>query len=73
MMFVAPPDDVDEIATREGFIRFTYPFDVLGWPTIALPCGAAENGLPASVQLAARPGDDALVLAAAAALEAALR
>ena len=72
MMFVAPPADVDEISTRNRFIRFTYPFDVLGWPAIALPCGIAEGGLPASVQIAGRPGEDALVLAAARALEAAL-
>src|SRR5215203_5901958 len=72
MMFVAPPADVEEITARHRFIRFTYPFDALGWPAIALPCGAAEDGLPASVQLAARPGDDALVLAAAGVVEAAL-
>ena len=72
MMFVAPPADVDELSTRNRFIRFTYPFDVLGWPAIALPCGIAEDGLPASVQLAGRPDEDALVVAAARALEAAL-
>ena len=33
----------------------------------------AEDGLPASVQLVGRPGDDALVLAAGLALEAALK
>ncbi len=73
MMFVAPPADVDEISTRSRFIRFTYPFDVLGWPALALPCGAAEDGLPASVQLVGRPGTDAVVLAAGALVEAALR
>jgi aspartyl-tRNA(Asn)/glutamyl-tRNA(Gln) amidotransferase subunit A len=72
MMFVAPAADVDEISTRNRFIRFTYPFDALGWPALALPCGPAEDGLPASVQIAARPGEDALVLAAGRALEAAL-
>jgi aspartyl-tRNA(Asn)/glutamyl-tRNA(Gln) amidotransferase subunit A len=71
--FVPPAADVDELATREGFIRFTYPFNVLGWPALALPCGPAELGLPASVQIVARPGDDALVLGAALALEAALK
>ena len=53
-------------------IRFTYPFDALGWPAVALPCGAAEHGLPASVQLVAPTGADALVLGAGAALERAL-
>lgn len=67
--FVAPRADVDELTIRDGAIRFTYPFNVLGWPALALPCGPAEDGLPASVQLAGRPGDDALVLAAGELLE----
>ncbi|MHB8468394.1 MAG: amidase [Gaiellaceae bacterium] len=66
--FVAPPADVDELTIRERGIRFTYPFDSLGWPALALPCGAAEDGLPASVQLVGRRGDDARVLAAGAVL-----
>jgi len=70
---VAPPADVDEIATRGRVTLFTYPFNALGWPTLALPCGAAEDGLPASLQISGRPGADALVLAAGAALEAALK
>jgi aspartyl-tRNA(Asn)/glutamyl-tRNA(Gln) amidotransferase subunit A len=53
-------------------IRLTYLLDAVGWPALALPCGPAEDGLPASLQLIARPGEDALVLAAGAALEAAL-
>jgi aspartyl-tRNA(Asn)/glutamyl-tRNA(Gln) amidotransferase subunit A len=62
--FVPPPNDVDELTIRERAIRFTYPFDSLGWPALALPCGAAEDGLPASVQLVGRAGQDARVLAA---------
>ena len=53
-------------------IRLTYPFNALGWPALALPCGPAEDGLPASVQLAAPLGEDARVLAAGALLERAL-
>jgi aspartyl-tRNA(Asn)/glutamyl-tRNA(Gln) amidotransferase subunit A len=70
---VPPPADVDEIATREAIVRFTYPFNLLGWPVLALPCGLAEQGLPASVQLVGRPGSDGLVLAVGARLEAALK
>jgi aspartyl-tRNA(Asn)/glutamyl-tRNA(Gln) amidotransferase subunit A len=72
LAFVPPPADVDEIAARASIVRFTYPFNALGWPALALPVGAAEEGLPASAQLVGRRGDDALVLAAGLALERAL-
>ncbi len=70
---VAPPADIDEIAAREVLIRFTFPFNALGWPALALPCGPAEDGLPASVQLVGKPGTDPLVLGIAEALERALK
>jgi aspartyl-tRNA(Asn)/glutamyl-tRNA(Gln) amidotransferase subunit A len=60
---VAPRLPVDDLEIREATIRFTIPFNALGWPTLALPCGPAEDGLPASLQIAGRPGSDALVLA----------
>jgi aspartyl-tRNA(Asn)/glutamyl-tRNA(Gln) amidotransferase subunit A len=73
LAFVAPQADVEEHTVREATIRLTYPFDALGWPALALPCGAAEDGLPASVQLIGRRGDDALVLAAGELLASLLR
>jgi aspartyl-tRNA(Asn)/glutamyl-tRNA(Gln) amidotransferase subunit A len=66
--FVAPPADADESVFRVRAISLTYPFDCTGWPALALPCGAAEDGLPASLQLVGKPGEDALVLAAGASL-----
>ena len=69
---VAPPTGVGDITLRVTLIRNTLPFNTLGWPALALPCGLAEDGLPASVQLVGRPGADALVLAAAERLERAL-
>jgi aspartyl-tRNA(Asn)/glutamyl-tRNA(Gln) amidotransferase subunit A len=62
-----------DLGVRESLISRTYPFNLLGWPALALPCGAAEEGMPASVQLVGRPGTDALVLAAGRLLEHALR
>jgi aspartyl-tRNA(Asn)/glutamyl-tRNA(Gln) amidotransferase subunit A len=72
LAFVAPPLPDDEREVRELILQFTFPFNALGWPALALPAGTAEDGLPASLQLVGRPGDDALVLAAGEALEAAL-
>jgi aspartyl-tRNA(Asn)/glutamyl-tRNA(Gln) amidotransferase subunit A len=66
---VPPPADVPELEVRENLIRFTYPFNLLGWPALALPAGAAEENLPASVQLIARPGEESLLLATGASLE----
>jgi aspartyl-tRNA(Asn)/glutamyl-tRNA(Gln) amidotransferase subunit A len=71
--FVPPPDDHDEREFRGRGIRMTYPFNSLGWPVLALPCGAAEEGLPASIQLVGRPGDDARVLAAGRVLASLVR
>jgi aspartyl-tRNA(Asn)/glutamyl-tRNA(Gln) amidotransferase subunit A len=58
-----------DLEVREQLISFTFPFNALGWPALALPCGTAEDGLPASVQVVARAGEDALVLAAGKLLE----
>jgi len=69
--YVAPPADSVEIDLRVTMIQFTLPFNALGWPALALPCGPAEMGLPASVQLVSPAGDDAVVLAAGERLEAA--
>jgi amidase len=68
---VAPSRTVRERALRPTVLRFTEPFSVLGWPALAIPCGPAEGGLPASVSLVAPGGRDALVLGAGLALEAA--
>lgn len=49
-------------------LRNTRPFNVLGTPTISIPCGSA-NGLPVGLQIAGRPGEDELVLKVAAEME----
>jgi aspartyl-tRNA(Asn)/glutamyl-tRNA(Gln) amidotransferase subunit A len=72
LVCVAPPTGIGDRALRETLIRHTLPFNTLGWPALALPCGTAEDGLPASVQLVGRPGSDALVLAAGTLLSHAL-
>jgi aspartyl-tRNA(Asn)/glutamyl-tRNA(Gln) amidotransferase subunit A len=72
MPMVAPPVGIGDLALRDRMISLTRPANALGWPALALPCGPAEDGLPASVQIMARPGADGLVLVVGAALEAAL-
>jgi aspartyl-tRNA(Asn)/glutamyl-tRNA(Gln) amidotransferase subunit A len=66
---VAPPRGKGDL---ELLVKNTLPMNALGWPALALPCGPAEDGLPASVQLVGRAGTDTLVLAAGAELEARL-
>jgi Asp-tRNA(Asn)/Glu-tRNA(Gln) amidotransferase A subunit family amidase len=70
--FVAPFAIRDDLEIRDAVIRFTYPFNALGWPALALPCGPAEQGLPASVQLVAPAGEDGRLLAAGRLLERAM-
>jgi aspartyl-tRNA(Asn)/glutamyl-tRNA(Gln) amidotransferase subunit A len=70
---VAPEAGQDERELRGRLTQLTWPFNVLGAPALALPCGPAEDSLPASVQVAGSPGADALVLAAGALLERALK
>ncbi len=71
--FVAPRTGQDERELRGRLTQLTWPLNVLGAPALALPCGPAEDGLPASVQLVGGPGEDALVLAAGTALEGLLK
>jgi Asp-tRNA(Asn)/Glu-tRNA(Gln) amidotransferase A subunit family amidase len=66
----APIDGPDITLTAN---RNTKPFNALGWPTISVPCGVDDLGLPVGLQIAGWPGDDDRVLAVAAAVEAVLR
>jgi Asp-tRNA(Asn)/Glu-tRNA(Gln) amidotransferase A subunit family amidase len=51
---------------------YTVPFNVTGQPALSLPCGTTAEGLPVGLQIVGPPGEDALVLSLAAALERAL-
>jgi aspartyl-tRNA(Asn)/glutamyl-tRNA(Gln) amidotransferase subunit A len=73
LAFVAPRLPVDDLEIRDATIRLTYPFNAYGWPALALPCGPAEDGLPASLQIAGRPGSDARVLAVGELVESLVR
>lgn len=60
--------DIEE-DVRIASTRLTRPFNVLGWPALALPCGFSDSGLPISVQLVAAPRQERTLLQAGAALE----
>ena len=51
--------------TLENTTRFTYPFNLTGFPAMSLPCGFDRLGLPIGLQLAAAPWQEALLLGVA--------
>jgi aspartyl-tRNA(Asn)/glutamyl-tRNA(Gln) amidotransferase subunit A len=54
---------------RIAATRLARPFNVLGWPALALPCGFSDVGLPIGLQLVAPPQQEDSLLQAGAALE----
>jgi Asp-tRNA(Asn)/Glu-tRNA(Gln) amidotransferase A subunit family amidase len=58
-----PAADVDEIAVRAAMTLYTFPFNALGWPALAV----------GGTQVVGRRGADGLVLAAALELERVLK
>ena len=61
---------VDEIVRRMGrFSRLTRPFNALGLPAVALPCGVLADGRPLGLQIVGGPFDEATVLRLAHAYE----
>ena len=60
----------DQLRPREVLmLRNTRPFNILGLPTISVPCGFTRAGLPVGLQITGRPGDEATVLRLAHAYE----
>jgi len=65
-------DDEDPEAgfgRQKRFSPFCAGFNVTGQPAISLPLGATDDGLPVGAMLAGKVGEDALLLAVAAAVE----
>jgi len=62
--------DSDQLRDKEIItLRNTRPFNLLGLPTISVPCGFTRAGLPMGMQITGRPGDEATVLRLAHAYE----
>jgi amidase len=53
-----------EPAAVEARLRFTAPFDMSGHPTLTLPGGKTNDGLPVGFQIVGRPMAEALILRA---------
>ena len=74
-----PPPEVHDFDRRGGLstdramIRacpVTWPWNLLGWPSINVPAGFTSDGLPIGVQLMGPAGSEPLLVSLAAALEA---
>jgi len=50
------------LAHMTRFSRLTRPFNGLGCPVLAVPCGLARHGLPLGLQIVGRPFDEPTVL-----------
>jgi len=72
-----PPPALDELmadmaslrARENVLLRNTRPFNVLGLPTISVPCGFTSDGLPIGLQITGAACDEERVLALAHAYE----
>jgi amidase len=57
------------VLANARYAPFAAPWNLAGWPAMAVPAGVASNGLPLSVQLVAKPGGESMLLALAGQLE----
>lgn len=66
------PEKIDGrmVATTQ-WLAFTFPLNMTGQPAASIPAGFTPDGLPVCLQIIGRHLDDALVLKASAAFEAA--
>nr|WP_245179452.1 amidase [Cupriavidus sp. LEh25] len=75
----APPRDAATVdignwagTVREALMTYTAPFNVAGYPAISIPLPSRNGGLPASLQIVARPGGDGALLRVAQQMESLL-
>ena len=69
-MSLLPAKISDNVDSKGGLkyplgIRNTAPFNVLGLPTISVPCGLTTSGLPIGLQIAGAPFAESTVMALA--------
>jgi aspartyl-tRNA(Asn)/glutamyl-tRNA(Gln) amidotransferase subunit A len=62
--------DMDNLRTKEILtLRDTRPFNILGLPTISVPCGFTKSGLPIGLQISGAPWAEGNVMKLAHAYE----
>ena len=66
-----PREVASRAVERFGWTPFTYPFNLSGNPALTVPVGFTTTGLPVGLQIVGRRFDEATVLRAGAAFEAA--
>ena len=59
----------DAEAVIQRLTRFTRPINYLGLPSLAIPAGFTQNGLPVGMQLVGRSFDEATLLRIGAAFQ----
>lgn len=77
-----PPPPVDAMAGRSAWdtdrlvataCPYTWPWNVLGWPSVNVPAGFTDDGLPVGAQLMGNENTEPLLVSLAAQLESELR
>ena len=64
------PIDVDGEAVESRFVdHYLYPWNLTGHPTVVIPAGFSEDGLPIGIQLVGRRFEDEELLAVAACVD----
>lgn len=59
----------DEGFSHLGYVGYTHPYSLLGWPSLVVRAGTAENGMPIGIQIIARPWREDVALALGSAVE----
>ena len=62
-------EDISAVEVMVAGSRYTSPWNLLGLPAVNVPSGFTRDGLPVSIQIVGRAGDDATVLRIARAYE----
>jgi amidase len=60
---------VRSVLSSTPWVAYTPPWNLTGQPAMAVPAGTDAGGVPVGVQLVARPGDEATIVALAAQME----